>query len=354
MKFRFSILMVLAAALIFAVGCSDDDPVSSNGDGGEMTTVWDDAGFWVTSNLDASSYDNYAFYNFTDMDVVPLSLNNARNSDAWDFGFNRVNVFVNSDDIGPGTVYAVDLATIGHADSADFEGFADRTAIDDSVLVGGSVNLVIDDWWGYDFMTHDVYATNNVYIIYDAEQNFVKFQIIAIENEGMENIGDVTIQYIYSGTSPDFTGSPETMVVNAATTDAYYIDFSTGSVVNPADPENSTDWDIAIEGYEIHQNNTIFGSGSTATFEIWITQTDPTDFDETSTAPTNAPYFADQFGSPLTDWYNYNNTQVSSKQHVYLVKIADTYYKMQITSYFNSDSGPSATGYYTFRWVEMD
>jgi len=135
-----------------------------------------------------------------------------------------------------------------------------------------------------------------------------------------------------------------------------YIDFSTGATTNPADPMDSTDWDIAFEAYEIHQNSSIFGSGQAATYPVWLDQSDSTDFDETTTAPTvpNA-YFIDGLGSVLTNWYNYDGTthQLSSKNHVYIIRHNDEFYKLQISSYYRDIGGTPVSAWYTFKWLAL-
>ena len=135
-----------------------------------------------------------------------------------------------------------------------------------------------------------------------------------------------------------------------------YVDFSAGITTTPADPLNSTEWDIAFQAYEIHQNSSVFGSGQTATYPVWQDQTDSTDFTETASAPTvpNA-YFTDGLGSVLTNWYNYNgNThQLSSKNHVYIIRHNDHFYKLQISSYYRDIGGTPVSAWYTFKWLAL-
>jgi hypothetical protein len=279
------------------------------------------------------------------------------NSTAWDIGFGRVNILVNSGDTGPGNVYAVDLAALNRPDSTDFMGFDDPGSIDDNDFSGGTYNLVIDDWYSYNPGNHTFNMTHYVYIMMDAEENYVKFQIISMENNGMPpNMGTVSIHYIYSGSSPVFSGDPDTLTFDASGGGPIYVDFSAGSTTNPDNPMNSLDWDILFESYEVHQNNTIFGIGGAGTYEVWVDQQDPTDFNETTMVPPGVPYFADQFGSPMSEWYDYYHTQdnrvvIDSYEHVYVIKEGESYYKLQILSYYNSDSGD--LGWYTFRWVEL-
>jgi hypothetical protein len=361
MKLRVMFGLFAVTILLFCWGCSDKKPTSSD-PSDTSTTIWQsDSLYWETQNLDASSYSDYVFYSFAERDTVTLTFDQALSSTAWDIGFKRVGIILNDGTTGAGNVQGVDLAAINHPDSTDFMGFNDPSSIDSSDWGQGSYALVIDEWYTYSM--HTVTPTQYVYIMQDAVgTNYVKFQIIFIENAGMTNMGTISIQYIYAADSHDFTGiTPDTLTFNDSDEGPIYVDFSAGTTTNPTDPLNSTDWDISFENYEVHQNNTIFGSGNVKTYEVWMNQSDSTDFNETTIAQTSAgAYFADAYGSPMTDWYNYipgtddTTPQLPSKNHVYVIRDGSHIYKLQIMSYFHSELGPSVLGYYTFRWKELE
>ena len=356
MKFRIVILM-LAVAAIFAVwGCSNDKPTSSNNPGDTTstnTTDWNTAGYWDARDINASDYENYIFYSFEKKDTVNLTLDQALTSTNWDIGFKRVTLLINSGASGAGNTKVVDLASINHIDSTNFEGFTDYSVIDTNQLGSGSYTLNIDEWYIYNPSNHTVNPTQNVYLLHDATDGYVKFQVIGIDNPGRYNMGTITIQYIYS-TTTSFDGQPDTLAFTDSTGGAFYVDFSTGSIVVPSIPRSSTDWDIEINGFEIHQNNTIFGIGAAGSYEVWLDQTNPADFNETTSVPNGVPFFSDEYGSPMTDWYNYihppgGNPTILSKNHVYLFKSGEHFYKMQISAYYNHDN--MASGYYSFKWL---
>jgi hypothetical protein len=227
----------------------------------------------------------------------------------------------------------------------------------DTTWISDSNNIVVDEWYTYDQNMHRLAPSDYVYIMKDAVGGYVKFQVDGIEHPGMPpNMGTISIQYIYSGSSPVFDGQPDTLTFDGSGGGPIYIDFSAGSVTNPPDPANSLDWDLAFVNYEVHQNATIFGIGACGTYEVWQDQTDPTDFSETQEAPTvPQAYFADQFGSVMSDWYNYNgDTHVlTSKNHVYVIRNNGHYYKLQIITYYRDIGGNPVSGYYTFRWLEL-
>ena len=346
----FSVLTVSLLALILA--CTDEKPTGPGDHTSTSTTEWNNEGYWVTTDLNASSYTDFTFYNFTRRDTVTLSLDQARSSTNWHLGLGRVNVLINSGDTGPGQVLGVDLAAIGHPDSTNFMGFSDPSVIDDSDFSGGNFNLAINEWYTYDPFSHSFELTHYVYIMQDAEGGFLKFQIISMVDNGQPpNMGTVLIQFVYSDMSRNLTGMPDTLTFDGSAGGPIFVDFSAGTTTQPADPQSSTEWDIAFEAYEVHQNNTVFGSGQAGTYEVWQDQSDPTDFNETMMVPMQVPFFADQFGSPLTEWYNYVHPQIFSKNHVYVIRDGDLYYKLQILAYYNHDT--SESGYYTFRWVQL-
>ncbi len=358
MKFRIVIFLAAAALAMFAWGCSDDKPTGNNNNPGDTTgtttTTWNTGGYWETT-VNASNASEFIHYSFARKDTVILTPAQAETDTSWNIAFKRSSVILNGGVSGSGDDAGIDLATAGHADSTNFAGFSDLGSIG-SDWVSDSYNMIIDEWYSYNPQTHALSPTQNVYIMKDATGNYVKFQVISMVNPGMPpNMGTVSIQYIYSGSSPNFTGAPDTLTFDGSGT--VYVDFSSGAIVTPANPATSTDWDLAFTNYEVHQNATVFGPGSAGTYEIWTDQTVPTDFNETLSAPT-APqaYFADELGSVMTDWYSYNGQThtLTSKQHVYVIQTGAHYYKLQIITYYKDVGGTPVSGWYNFRWAELD
>jgi hypothetical protein len=321
------------------------------------TTYWNDGGYWETT-VNATSASQYAYYGFSHRDTLTLTPEQAANDTSWNIAFERSNVILNSGVSGPGNTVAIDLASMGRMDSTDFMGFNNPMSLPDSAWTADSYSLVIDDWYSYNHNNRMLTPTRYVYIMKDANSNYVKFQIIGIDHPGMPpSMGTITILYDFAGTSPSFTGDPDTLVFDASSGGPIYVDFSAGSVTNPADPRNSTDWDLEFTNYEIHQNATIFGPGQCGAYAIWQDQTDPTDFSETPTAPTvPQAYFADSFGSVMADWYNYdgNTHTLTSKNHVYAISMGGHHCKLQIFTYYKNIGGTPVSGWYTFRWLPLD
>lgn len=359
MNFRFAAKLAASSFFFLALGCSKDKPTSSNNAGQQQfdRTEWNDQGYWDVL-LDATSSDHFVYYSLASGDTVDISDSEAQGSTAWDVAFKRSVVVLNGGVSGPGEVSGVDMAALGHPDSTDFMAFDDLGSIGDSDWMSDSYSLMIHDWYMYDPQSHMLNLTHYVYIMMDAVGNYVKFQVISMQGNGMPpDMGTISIQYDYAGESPDFPGTPDTISFDGSGGGPVYIDFSAGTVTNPPDPMNSTDWDIAFEAYEVHQNCSVFGPGSAATYEVWMDQDDPTDFYETPSAPEEPnAYFPDDFGSVFSTWYEYSGPplhRLTSYEHVYVIRNGANHYKMQILNYYQDIDGEPVSGYYTFRWVRL-
>jgi hypothetical protein len=221
-----------------------------------------------------------------------------------------------------------------------------------------AVDFFIDNWYEYDTITHQLTANGNVWSMVDAEgDNYIKFRIDSIVGAGMPpDMGTIHITYFYQSTpsSTDLSGATSEIAIPVGAVKTYF-DFSSGTTVTPASPENSTEWDIAFYAYDIYQNSGPNGSGSCAAFPAYDELATATDIDAFTSQPA-APMFPDIFASVLADWYNYTGPpshQLLSKEHVYLIKTAGVVYKMQIISYYANVGGVPTSGWYTFDWAEL-
>lgn len=148
--------------------------------------------------------------------------------------------------------------------------------------------------------------------------------------------------------------------VNASDATAWvYVQMQTGKEVTPQDPLHSTDWDIALQRFQIKVNGGVSGQGSVA-----VALLTGTPFASLSIAPkdgyvTDLPDSADDGTEPdyaFTQggtWYDYNMTThvLSAKDQVYVVRSsAGAYYKLQFTGYYDQ---AGSSGYPTFRWQSV-
>jgi hypothetical protein len=342
-------LIALAVVLSLAalIGCSSDkDPVSSKPTtpANTPTSAWIDTGFWRTT-VDATDTVVYAGYSFITKDT---------SSSDWDMAFRRDVVKLNggSSTTNSGDAMGVNLGVVDFADV----GISDTTGV---TWLEDADGYFIDNWYDYNPNTHALTANRNVYSMVDAEgDNYVKFRIDSLVGAGMPpNMGTVYITYYYQPTanSRDLSGATSSAAITVGSGTGYF-DFSSGSVVTPADPTTSTDWDLAFSMYNVMQNCSPAGPGACAAFYAYTELADPTNIDGFTAQPTIAPMFADGPSSVYTDWYTYTGAplhRVYSKNYVYLVKTGGKVYKMKIESYYANIGGVLTSGWYTFIWKQL-
>lgn len=353
MKRLLMMVPLLLGAVFFA--CDDDESNPILPDDTSTSTWIEDGGYWQ-SLVDASSDSSFVYFSFATQETVSITDDEAVSNDEWDIAFMRYHVILNGGISGDKGVVGVDLAEVDSPDSTDFDAVTDTSDVTDDDWVEDEIDLVVDEWYDYNYQTHEFDLNNNVYIIKDAEEKYVKFQVIGIENYGSPpDMGTVTCRFVYAADGNDVSGTPDTVALDIGSGTGY-VDFSAGAEVTPSDPTTSTDWDIAITEYEIHLNCSTWGAGNASAYPAYDDTdliSDPTDFDGLTDAPTQSQgYFSDTFASALTDWWDYESHRLPSKDHVYLIKVDDTIYKLQIYSYYHPDTEDS--GNITFLWAELE
>ena len=345
---RVTLLFLIATAAL-AAGCSNDDKKPTNPGNHENTptTVWVENGGYWRATVDATDYDAFTGYSFADKDTVPAP---AKTS-AWDIAFEREVVKLNGGSSGTAGVEGADLGAVDYA-------AVGASAADTTDWTSDSVYYKINQWYNYNPQTHEFSMTRNVYAVMDATgQHLVKFHVDSLTGDlGPGSMGDVNLTYYYQPVANDHSvpGPTQTAVVHVGT-GAGFFDFSSGQQVTPADPAHSLDWDLEFSNFSIAQNSGPSGSGQVAEFDAFTTLGDPTDIDAFTEQPVGAPFFTDIPGSALTDWYDYNEQthQLSSKNHVYLIRQGDRLYKMKILGYYADVQGVPVSAIYTFIWNEL-
>lgn len=151
-------------------------------------------------------------------------------------------------------------------------------------------------------------------------------------------------------------------VVNATSTKEWvYFRFGDGKQTI----STSINWDMRFKRFIIGTNSGTSGSGSSG-----VCNTNSTDFGAINSKDVCTSFSIDsiqnQTGSGtgfgdvndsanpiLFTWYNYNNTILSSKGLIYVLRSSsgDEFYKIQILDYY-SQAGTS--GYLTFRWAKLN
>jgi hypothetical protein len=145
--------------------------------------------------------------------------------------------------------------------------------------------------------------------------------------------------------------------INASDSMAWvYVQLSSGKEVMPQDPQNSTDWDLALQRFQIKVNGGISGKGA-----VEVALVTGTAFPALATAPKSG-YVTDQQDSADEDsdpdyafvqkgtWYNYNAMThlLTPKDQVYVVRATTgAHYKLQMSGYYDQ---AGSSGYPAFRW----
>ena len=148
----------------------------------------------------------------------------------------------------------------------------------------------------------------------------------------------------------------QTRIINATSyEDWVYLDLENNLLVDVAQSESSSDWDLGFMRYHIKLNSGIHGPSTVQAYVV-----DEEDFDEFDDIP-QVEYqedLPDEDDDEIpeyvcSDWYEYNpETHVlTPADRFYVIKNRnDSFYKFQIQSYYN-EAGTS--GHMTIYWEEL-
>jgi hypothetical protein len=138
-----------------------------------------------------------------------------------------------------------------------------------------------------------------------------------------------------------------------------YFSFLSGGEVIPADPANSSDWDLAFQRFHIISNGGASGAGGAA---VAVVVDQP--FEAVSAAPADG-YVADLPDGDDDDtvvdsafeagdgWYDYDETtnRLSPRANVYVVQTGrGAHYKLTILGYYDA---AGSSGHPSFSWAEL-
>jgi hypothetical protein len=348
--------MAALALMIGMVGCSDDDnpakspapPAQTSSD----TTVWDGAGQFFRTEIDATSETEFAKFSFADGENDTVDATSKVAAPVWDIEFRREEIRTNGGVSSEGggaiavtSLGAVDFAAVTVADTTGKTWSSDQ------------IEYFFDNWYDYNVNTHQLVANRRIYSMVDAGgHNYVKFRIDSLTGAGMPpDMGTVWLTYYYQPTA-DSKSLPGPTVSTSFPVESgtVHFDFSSGSVVTPANPDNATNWDLGFSAYNVFMNSGPKGTGLAEGFYAFAGRTDSTDINAFTSQPS-APMFTDIFGSAMTDWYDYQDDthQLPSRGYVYLMKDGDLVYKLKIENYYKNVGGTAQSGNYTFIWNKL-
>lgn len=149
----------------------------------------------------------------------------------------------------------------------------------------------------------------------------------------------------------DFYAGTTELEIPVPETGRVYVHLATPSVVSPSgDPQSSSEWDLAFEGYAIHTNSGPSGNGQGGAFG----PLEPATFldDGEPEVPFISP---DKAGGAFVDWYDYDETThvLYSRFHVYGVKRDDRLWKVQIITYYGELLNAPTSALYQVRYAEI-
>ncbi len=344
---------LLVIALVI-VGCSDNPTKSEPKDSPPQLTgisTWDSTLSAWSATINASGFDDFAYFSLLNKDSLAQGMAKLASSAEWEIGFKRSEVILNGGLSSMGEdVKGVSLGAVS---------FSDVTIDDTTDVTWTSDNVFyqIADWFAYNPATHTLDMTQYVYSMLDAGgENYLKFKIDSLAGSGPPPLmGTIYITYFYQSESNNVSldGELKTATIEIGDT-AGYFNFSSGSQVSVANPEQSLDWDISFTNFVVKQNSGPNGSGECGVFLAYTELDDKTDI-AAFTAQPAAPLLPDLISSALTDWYDYDPLihQLASKGEIYLINSDDVIYKLYISSYYANVAGQGTSGYYTIIFVQL-
>ena len=136
-----------------------------------------------------------------------------------------------------------------------------------------------------------------------------------------------------------------------------YFDLTSGTIIEPNTPEDSTEWDLKFQRYDIGVNGGVSGTaGVMVAFEEGVYDS----FDDITVIPERSWHTdtedTDDDGKPeyaIKDWFDYDiSTHVlTPKNIVYFIQTSEYSYKFRIVDYY----GPNgSSGYMSFDITQMN
>ncbi len=371
-KTYLALLLAMTFGLTACGGSSSDDtPVETpdevtDGSGGS------DDGSSDGGNEEATIYGPYStgstsepvavYFDLDTQTQLTLTDEEAATDTAWDIGFKRTNVFLNTHQDTPVSLYF----TGNNSDFYDDTGapvsglFLNATAdseLDDYLAVTESdipeaeafstdteTQVIGDTFYNYDFTTHVVTPNEDTYYIVFSDSNYTKFHVTDIVTEG-RGIGEITLGVMHQSVLDGQTTFAEEVALTldaVGCSDAVYVDFDLQQVVTQADG-----WDLTIPCAD--------GAGEfalTIADDATVLRTDAQTYNGVDTEAAQYYGFSEEtvseYAMSTNNWYFYDSTShlLYSQFGVYIIQAGDTTYKFQITSYYDEEG---TSGAYSFR-----
>lgn len=323
---RYASTATIAATLLGAIACSDDDPTGPGGGGGESRTI------------EVNAVNGWTYLNLESNSTVTVAEPSA--SEAWDMAFNGTAVMLNGGAAGPGGVSAAcDCSTWTLAEVEDMTAeselprFEAATALSipaASAFVTDNLLPAVTEWYtGSAGTTASANSAATFLVRQGDPATFLKFRVTSISGASLSAPGDVTIEYALQD-GADF-GTVETRTVTVAD-DQVYVSLTNGG-------GSAASWDLLLDGWTVRVNGGVSGSGGVRALRLDVPFA-TVDMATAGAIPASV-YAGDSYGGIFVDypWQVYSGPplhQVFPTFDVYYVKRGDDVYKVQLTSYYNA------------------
>lgn len=362
-------LSLLSLAVVLA-GCSSDDdndvietpPVEETV---EEAVQGEIVGPFTTGTSQAPSF---AYFDLNTKSLLTLTDAEAAANTEWDIAFKRTGVYLNAAQDAPVSVYftgnnadffdqsgapVVDTFVAATPDS-ELEDYTGVTITDvpsdENDFVTDVTERILDGFYNYDVTTHVVSAADDKFFIVQSDQLFTKYRAtnlttsgrlltsltlaVALQDNNTEAFGDeveVVVDLTSCVAGESVFIDLDTQMVAASEADAF--DLSIACLDGGADfALNLADDATALQDFSNAYDGVSVDAASHYGFQ-------PNEYTVRAFTENN--------------WYAYNlqgGHKLWSQYGVYIVKVGEQFFKLQITSYYDSEG---ASGNYSFRTDEL-
>ena len=161
------------------------------------------------------------------------------------------------------------------------------------------------------------------------------------------------------------SGSPLRTQVNASSTRCWMLISLENNGIQIAG--NEANWDLRFRRFVIGTNSGTSGSGQSAACDTGLTDFNVVNAGNKGNCSSNSEFIIDSIqtqegagfadvndsaNSVLFNWYSYNNTVLTAKTNVYIIRGSNgiTIFKLQMLDYY---SAAGTSGYPQFRWSRL-
>ncbi|MEE2904531.1 MAG: HmuY family protein [Myxococcota bacterium] len=302
-----------------------------------------------------------------------------KNSSDWDIAISRTQIQTNSGTSGNAMAGALAVEqgkTWDETEKSPTIGFARDSMMPLPGPPGSgeySGNAVLNTWYNYDPITHEVSAKDQLFLVRTAEGDYVKFKILSYDGDGT---------YTVKAKSIERDPKTHTTIIDASDREVFtHFNFESNSVSETSmDTKSDLGWDIAIQRTKMRTNSGTSGTGKGGALEsesadlnaiatvpagdgcylasmnhtcdcgyskseceqmmgAWTPQCNcPTKFVEDAELPIPGPPGSGTYSgnAVLAEWYNYNHMthQVSPNETAFIVRTAHgDFVKMKVTNW---------------------